>query len=328
MKIYIDFQGGAHGNYLEFVCNKFLAKIPCSDSPFNMLGASHNKQYFADEVFKAWHYFYFRGVTTSFKDKKIISIRITIDDLLPLTSISLLRAGDYGLHNNSLEINTYFKLQNGDYKWVLENLINGFFKDTLVSDYYSVKSDMWPDISDSKDFDNLPDWIREECINIHGIAPLKLDENNPNCPRNILREFFKIGFKYPLQHGFMTEQEKMKYDLSNSVYEFPYINFYDSNRFVNEMHNIAKHTGYDFSPNDEFLQLHAEFLSKQPYKTSKKFCDSILERIYTREQFDLPNLDLLQESYLAAQIELRINKELPNNTSWFSNSQQILELIT
>ena len=25
--IHIDFQGGAHGNYLEFVCNKFLASV-------------------------------------------------------------------------------------------------------------------------------------------------------------------------------------------------------------------------------------------------------------------------------------------------------------
>jgi len=42
--IYIDFQGGAHGNFLEYVCNKFLANVPTDGNPFNSLGASHDKK--------------------------------------------------------------------------------------------------------------------------------------------------------------------------------------------------------------------------------------------------------------------------------------------
>lgn len=49
--IYIDFQGGAHGNYLEFVCNKFLANVSCNESPFNTLGASHSKGYIGEKKF-------------------------------------------------------------------------------------------------------------------------------------------------------------------------------------------------------------------------------------------------------------------------------------
>ena len=125
--IYIDFQGGAHGNYLEFVCNKFLAKVSCDDTPFNIHGASHNKIYYSDKIFSAGHYFDYLGKKTEFEDSKIISIQINYDDLLPLTSISLLRAGDYGIDNEQLEINTYNKWKNPHYQWVLDNLINSFF---------------------------------------------------------------------------------------------------------------------------------------------------------------------------------------------------------
>ena len=48
-KIYIDFIGGSHGNFLEFVCNVFIAKIKTANFlPFNSAGASHNKQYLED----------------------------------------------------------------------------------------------------------------------------------------------------------------------------------------------------------------------------------------------------------------------------------------
>ena len=123
---YIDFQGGAHGNYLEFICNKFLAKVKTAGLPFNSLGASHSKEYTSDIVFKADHYFEYRGVKTEFTNSKIISIQINHDDLLPLSSISSLRAGDYNINNNQLEINTYNKWNNENYKWTLDNLINGF----------------------------------------------------------------------------------------------------------------------------------------------------------------------------------------------------------
>ena len=60
--IYIDFQGGAHGNYLEYVCNRFLANIETNASPFDSLGASHIKKYATPKQFSAWHYFEYDGV--------------------------------------------------------------------------------------------------------------------------------------------------------------------------------------------------------------------------------------------------------------------------
>jgi hypothetical protein len=321
--IYIDFQGGAHGNYLEFVCNKFLAKVDSASAPFNSLGASHSKQYTSDTAFKAWHYFEYCGEKTEFENSKIISIQINYDDLLPLSSVSSLRAGDRNIDNNQLEFNTYGKLPNS----ILDNLINGFFKDQIRHGYNAVKDESWPEISSVAEFKKLPGCIQDECINIHNLQLLELTSESPDCPRNVLREFFKLSYKYPEQSGFILQQEKMTYNASNDVRIFPYASFYDIDQFIHQLTGLSNWLGYLFVADAEFINLHNEFLSKQPFKNSKKYCDKKLERIISNESFEIPNLDLYQESYLTAKLELHYNIELPNNPLWFTHSRQILELI-
>lgn len=326
--IYIDFQGGAHGNYLEFVCNKFLAKIKTEGLPFNALGASHSKKYLEPRVFKNAHYSFEPPGNTYetyiINNSKVISIQLTYDDLLPLQSISLLRAGDYNIDPDQLEINTYSKWNTNHYQWVLDTLINGFFKDQLTNSYNAVKDESWPDISTVAEFKKLPDWIQEECINIHNLTLYELDSNSPDCSRNILREFFKISFKYPEGAGFITQQKKMIYDPSNDVSIFPYSCFYNTDQFIIELKKLASWLGYDFEPTVELIDLHDEFVSRQPYKHSKIYCDAILERIKNKEQFNFPKLNLLEESYLTAHLELCYNIELSNNLQWFVNSQEVL----
>ena len=79
--IHIDFQGGAHGNYLEFVCNK-IAGVAVG-MPFTTTGpaagAAHNKIYTGGKIFYANHYSLW---SIPFVFDKIISIQINEDDLL------------------------------------------------------------------------------------------------------------------------------------------------------------------------------------------------------------------------------------------------------
>ena len=325
--IYIDFQGGAHGNYLEFVCNKFLANVNTDGNPFNSQGAAHNKQYLDEKKFNAWHYFEYQGKKTIIENSKIISIQITPDDLLALSSISLLRAGDYNIDNNLLEIDTYNKWNNVHYKWVLDNLLNSFFQTQIQESYNAVKDDSWPSVSNLSDFKNLPQWIQDECIDIHNLKLLELTSESPDCPRYVLREFFKLSFKYPEQAGFITQQQKMIYTDSNNVCIFPFACFYNTTSFIQELTKIAHFSGYNFLPGDEFYKLHDEFLQRQPYKNSKKICDQLLTKIFNNELFEFPNLDLLQESYLTAHIELQYNVELPNFNTWFVHSREILNVV-
>ena len=327
--IYIDFQGGAHGNYLEYVCNRFLANIKTNASPFDSLGASHNKKYATPKQFSAGHYFEYDGVKTHLYNSKVISIQITADDILSLNSVSFLRAGNWALDNDLLEIDTFNKLNNKDYKWMLQILIDSFFQDTRIADYYNIKDPTWPNISTIDDYENLPRIIRDECEQVFGLRAPVFSENFSDCPRNILREFFKIGFQHPENQGFITRQKKMTYDVTNEVYVFPYSCFYNHEQFTNEIAKVASWTGYNFTNSDQFVNLHSEFLQKQIYKDAKTKCDALFDRVLNREHFVLPNLTLLEESYLDSRLEKHYNKQSPVDIlNWFSSSTQILDYYT
>lgn len=318
--IAIDFQGGQHGNYLEFVCNKFLAGVKTDGLPFNQHGAAHFKKYLGPKKFIAHHYFEYLGKRTTPTSGKIISIRINVDDLLPLASISLLRAGDHGLDNNKLHINTYNKLNNVYYRWVLDTIIEKFFKDQVEKSYNNIRDPTWPDIKTVDDFNSLPDHIKKECIEQHNFQMLEISESKPDCPRPVLIEFFKLGFKHPENFGFMTQQEKMYYNEDTEVFYFPFSCFYDSARFFEQIEQIGRWSGYQLKDKNDVLSLHQEFLKRQIYKDSKIYCDDIFDKMVSNQMSDLPMLDLLQESYLLARLERYYNDENINDINYYIKS--------
>ena len=295
--IHIDFQGGTHGNYLEFVCNK-LAGITIG-SPFNSSGASHAKKYTGKKIFYADHYsFWSRPMAFD----KIISIQIDTDDLLLLQQISLLRAGDYGYDNDQLEMDTYNKLNNQDYKWVLENIVQNFFTGQIQNSYNAVKDPSWPDVTTLEEFANLPDRIKKECTEIHKLELLELSPTQPNCPRPVLREFFQIGFQQPSHHGFIARQQKVKYDKSKQVYVFPFECFYNKNNFLEEVKQVADWAEISYTCQDDVAYLHDEFLQKQPYKHSKIKCDGIVKQIQNNMTPTLIKVTLIEEAYINAKL--------------------------
>ena len=119
----IYFVGGTHGNYLEFVLNTIVAKIPVDTPlPFNTGGAAHSKRYLGAPVFKA-----VEGIKSNFQGS-IVVIQAQHEDLLPWLCISYLRTGDFGVDPSMLEIDTWNKMNNRDYIPVREHIKKHFFK--------------------------------------------------------------------------------------------------------------------------------------------------------------------------------------------------------
>ena len=292
--ICIDYQAGAHGNFLEFVCN-VAANVKVQGTPFNHHGASHSKRYYSSPVFTANHYSFLKIPLTA---SQVIAIKISPDDLLPLSQVSLLRAGDYGYDNNELEVNTYNKLNNINYRWVLDNILNSFFTNQIKDSYNAVKDSTWPDITTFQDFQNLPKVIRKECLDVHRLELFELTESYPDCPRHILREFFQIGFERPDLHGFITQQDQMRYDNNVDVYFFPFSEFY-TDSFFNQIEMIAHWAKFKYTKQTQVAELHREFLSRQPYQNSKIKCDQIVQQLINNEPITL-GINLMEEAYINA----------------------------
>lgn len=319
----IDFIGGSHGNFLEFVLNKLVLGDKLEqDSPFNRLGASHYKdlQYTELSIFEANHFF-LEGILDF---SKIISINFNEDDLLPLTSISLQRAGDYNILDTELHIETFNKLNNVHYRPTLMNILN-YYND--LSGYQKIKADTWPLISSIDEFYDLPAEIIIECKEVFDFAPKIINEKNPNIDRYKLREFFKFGFKHPEQHGFMQEQQRMQYASKSQVFYFPYSSFYNLIEFKKQLNKIKNKFNFKFF-NYNIDKLHVEFMKRQPFYNLKKITDQIINEIFFGGTDRPLHLTLFQESYINAKLELIYNCEMPfRQLEYFKTTKEISNFI-
>lgn len=123
-KILIDFVAGCHGHFLETILNKYFNIAEVKGGAFTTSGTSHitSSDYVNNRLFHAEHWSE-RHRNKLKNISQIISIRFDKDDLLLVSSVSLLRAADLGIDNNQLEVNT------------VEKLNNPYYCDTLLSIY-------------------------------------------------------------------------------------------------------------------------------------------------------------------------------------------------
>jgi hypothetical protein len=280
-QVSIDFVAGSHGNFLEFVCNKFLGNIDINFTPFNSMGSSHVKSqtYINNRVFLADHYVLKRQVLTN----KVIRIIFEPDDILALSSVCFLRAGDQNIDTDLLEHNTFNKLNNNYYKELINKIITAY-----------------PEIT--------------------------LSDQTPDCPRYILREFFKFGFKDCASHGLMLELAKMNYSNEHQVFDFEFKNFYNTQLFIEAMNQLA--VWYNSTINDaaDLELLHQEFLHRQVYKHDKAQADSIILAVQNKQEIPILKLRLLQESYINGVLENMYNIEMPfAQLEYFSNTKEIIK---
>ena len=299
-QIYIDFIGGCHGNFLQFFCNRFLAKIPSLDPlPFDSSGASHAYKFTQPQKFISDHYTtYNTKLPTS---AQVISIQIAPDDLLAVQCISLLRAGGLNIDPADLGVNTWHKLNSRYYRLVLDNLFNSFFKNQIRESYLQIMDPSWPMIETIKDFQNLPGWIKTECEEVHNLKLLAFGPDQPDCPESVLYEFFKIGFLNPDQHGFITP---LGYNKPYDVYCFPFGCFYDWNLFSTEIKQISEWCKMPVDVNNpELYNLHQEFVNRQPYKDTKSKCDQLVQQVLKDKNFIFPKLNIIERAYVDAQLE-------------------------
>jgi hypothetical protein len=118
----------------------------------------------------------------------------------------------------------------------------------------------------------------------------------------------------------------MIYDASNDVQIFPFASFYNTEYFIDQVRIIGEWCQYKLKNLPELLELHTDFLTRQPYKYSKKICDDLLERLVLKEIFDFPKLDLMQESYIQAQLENFYGCEVSTDqVEWYKSSKEIFE---
>jgi len=283
MTIPIDFVPGSHGNFLETILNKYFNLVEIADT-FTDIGTSHrkSKHYQQNKLFSADHW-YRRPIEQLNQFDKIISISFDKDDLLLLSSVSLLRSSDLNIDNTHLEFDTRNKLNNRSYDYMIDQIDNAY--------------------------------------------PF-LDRNESSIPRNVLREFFKFGFRTPEVNGLWSEHKRMRYHQDTKVFVFKFKLFYDIDQLVAQIKDLEQFLNMTFDFSNDFYNNHQKFLSFIPYINHKQVCDNIIECTQTGTDIKLPNLTLFQESYINGILERIYCKEMPFHTiNYFKSTADMLYYI-
>jgi len=123
----LDFVAGTHGHFIEYVLNRSIGFTNVSFDPFTSLGTSHQKpkEYLNNRTIICNHWFE-NDPSAITKSSKIIRIVFDQDDILLVSSVSLLRAADLSIDNNFLHIDTAKKLNNRYYADTLEKIYQSY----------------------------------------------------------------------------------------------------------------------------------------------------------------------------------------------------------
>ena len=303
----VVFYPGTHGNYVEFVLNKFLYgnQITMS-SPFgHQLGTSHaprqdpNYQEHKYFTHSPWPWF----TRQPARADNIVKISFDPCDDLTVVQLNLKRGEDDNIDPNTLEKNTYFKLVNatGPEDNNPKHLIDRIQQYSSVEGYSDIKDNVWPDISTVEEFYNLPARIINECAKQFNFKPFQFDENHPDAPRWVLRDIFKNWFLdvNNLPSANMTEFDN--FSKQKKVYQIPLRHLYNIDQFKDELKNIEKYFNLTFEDYD-ITDIHKEFVDRVPYLNSVAICNEILNSLKTETNIDI-NLTVVEEGFINAKIK-------------------------
>ena len=149
-----------------------------------------------------------------------------------------------------------------------------------------------------------------------------------NCPRYILREYFKFGFRNPETNGFMEKLSALKYHPDKKIFEFKFSWFYDQEKFLDHISRLSDWYGTKINDLQGLIDLHDIFLSKQIFRSHKTDCDTILDKVVQKNPQPISDLTVLQESYINAVLEKTYKKEMPfMQEKYFNSTQEIVQYI-
>ena len=280
----LDFVAGTHGHFLEYVTNRALNYVSTVFDPFTKLGTSHQRpiEYLTQRKIICGHWFENDpGVVGS--APKTIRIVFDQDDILLVSSLSLLRAADLNINNNDLHIDTVMKLN------------NDFYSQTLDQIYQAYQT---------------------------------LDRMQNSIPRNVLREFFKFGFSDPDINGYWKKLQDMCNIPANDVFDIDLKSIYDYHKLENILLQLASWLDAPCNTHGWLQELHVKFMSKIPFMHHKDQCDQIIQNVIAGEDKTIPDLSMLQESYINGRLEKYYKKEMPfHQLIYFTNTKDVLKYI-
>lgn len=320
MKYQIDFVGGTHGHFLEYMCNKYISNINVTNL-FNSRGTSDNIEYDTPQEWVCDHYY---DASRPDLDPAKPCVKIIYDesDLLRLYQTNLLRAGGgFNADLYSLHTNTYNKMHGTSHHNMIEELQRF---NNVVESYNAVKDDTWPEVTSYEEFCKLPMHIRNECKELHNLEIIEFGPENPDFPEGTLREYFKQGFYNASVHGLLKLRDMLYNNVPSDTLYVKYRDFYDYSSFIKMLNDIALFVNGTFNAPADLNEIHEKFVSNNPYSYTDARVAQVLHAVRSSLEIDIPALTIVEQAYIEVELEKEYNVEVTTGTNaWFCATKDI-----
>jgi len=152
-------------------------------------------------------------------------------------------------------------------------------------------------------------------------------------PKFILRDAYKIGFlDWSNQGSVVDSREDIKWvnnnlKDNNNLYFFEVDKFFSLQSITNELKIIDER--FDLNLNLEELEsIHTEFMKRNKILNTQKYTEQVLDAIYNNRSMKIPELDILQQAYIYAELEKNNNFiTMPMTENFFVDTQEITDYI-
>jgi len=267
--IKIDYYGGSYGNFLAYILNRYIFKIPSANfDPINDIGASHNItfEYQTNRIVFAGHYsFPPENVNLAMPEKNdtVIQIQINSDSLYSVYYNAIVRGGNFGLDVETPEEDTLKKL---------DDLIEKLNLYKVGHHKYSA--------------------FKNQIIKDYGIQI--------NYPRSIIRNYYYSNLRE--DDLFLTPGTNfLNYDVKEKL-TFPVYSFMSFVSFVRELEKVSiRLINQPFHLDPSLNELYNKFCEKNLGLISSNKCNIILEHILAGHDFEF-NTNILEEAYINCNI--------------------------
>ena len=327
--IYIDHRPGTNGEWLEYVCNKWLGDTPAKG---NYPDICWDQEYIKNKKFRADTYTIHRldtleglgmdmtkstGFTnvTYLRDVPVVRLTIDVDDILPVMCTMLDTPQFSGCSPENLETDTFLKLNCQQHKPVLKGIQEYLNSDDGVSAYNGFKAEHWPDIESYSDFLKLPEEIQQECLENGINFYTELSETNTDCPRWILRDYFRSHFEAKDDHKFLVQQKATVFDESCRVHNFTYKQLQSYGTFRQAIREISDYTKMPVVGLG-LLEEYSNFIKGVRYLNAHDECEQLISDIMAG--INIAPVNVIYEAYIQTRLEELLDRNLTTTENDFT----------
>jgi len=146
-------------------------------------------------------------------------------------------------------------------------------------------------------------------------------------PKYIARDFFKLFYLDSSKDGMMQDDAQLRKIAPKNTFFFPVDAFWNHEKFLKYIKECNLKLDLNLLTADaQAPTLHLLFLKNLHVFQTRNRCKTIFNKILNKEDFDISNIDIVEEAYISAWIEKNYEFVIvPLTNSFFKSTREIVD---